>query len=238
MGSSPSGLQEFEMGDVIYREGDLGQELYIVRSGKVEIIRTMGDGDVLLDTIGENGFFGEMSLFGEPKRTTNARAVDDCQLLVINKRMLEAQFRQVPDWLVTMIKTIASRILTTGKGVKVQFDVSLEYSILNIINMLLADIGQPQDKGSGLPLDMVREEVVNILGVDEDNIDYWLKKLDFVNIVKIKGKQNMLLIPDEERFEKYVSYLYAKKMGGVMPPELDRQSISAFDRVVKLLRHK
>ena len=236
MDGSASNMLSFEAGDVIYREGDLGKDTYIIQSGRVEIFRTMGDGDVVLESLGANEFLGEMALFGNPRRMVNVRAAGPTQLLVINRRMLNAQFHNIPDWLVNMIKTIADRIMSTGKGVKAQFDVSLEYSALSIINLLAADIGESLQKGVSVPLDAVRGEVVSLLGVDENALDALLKKLTFVSIIKVKGGQNQLVVPDVDRLDKYLKYLVAKVKGGVMPQEINSDTQKGFERIDKLLK--
>ena len=234
MAAAASNVQSFSKGEMIFREGDLGNEMYIIRSGHVEVVRAMGDGEVVLEDMHENEFFGEMSLFGEPKRGAGVRATRPTELFVINRKLLEMQFRKIPDWLVTMIKTVAQRILSTGKGIKVQFPLGLQYSLLNIVQMLVEDIGQKEEKGMSLPLDTTRAEVVNILGADLDEIDFWLKKLDFTNLVKIKGSINRLMVPDAKRLEYYLIYLKAKKKGEV-PKDLDPNVVSSFERITKLL---
>ena len=60
MAAASSNVQSFSKGELIYREGDLGNEMYIIRTGHVEVVRAMGDGEVVLDEMHENEFFGEM----------------------------------------------------------------------------------------------------------------------------------------------------------------------------------
>ena len=80
MAAAPSNVKSFSKGAMVFREGDLGDEMYIIRSGHVEVVRSMGDGEVVLEDMHENEFFGEMSLFGEPKRGVGVRATRPTEL--------------------------------------------------------------------------------------------------------------------------------------------------------------
>ena len=111
-------VEKYEDGDYICKEGDVGHDMYIIKSGKVEVLKEMGDTEMRIATLGPKDFFGEMALFGANRRMAAVRAITYTEAIVVTKRMLETQYKKVPDWLVSMIKTIAKRIITTSKGVK------------------------------------------------------------------------------------------------------------------------
>lgn len=229
----------YKAGTVIFFEGDLGNEMYIIKSGGVEIIREMGDGELVLANLVENEFFGEMALFGDSKRTATVRAVDDSELLIVSKNMLDAQFKKIPEWLVTMIKTIAQRILKTGKGVKINFPVNIEYSLLKSLILLLSEYGMNEEKGRSINLTLARQEISNIIGISTDEVDDWLKKFNFVNLIKVIGSKNKIVIADEERLEKFLSYLLWKSPKRKATEEtIDKDLILSFDRIYKLLSRK
>lgn len=234
--ASQSNVQSFPQGTIIFYEGDLGEEMYIIKSGRVEIVREMGDSQLSLAELGQSEFFGEMSLFGEPKRAATARAIENTELLVITKQMLNAQFRRVPEWLVTMIKTIAQRILSTNRGVKANFPVSMEYSILRAIQLMEVEFGTPKEKGVELNLQLVREEICNVLGIEYVDIDGWLKKINFANLVKVLSSKNLLFVPDSDRLSKFIVYLdYKKNNSPELDSEFDSNAQHAMERIMKLL---
>ena len=226
----------YKAGSIIFFEGDYASEMFIVKSGKVELIRELGDGEIVLLTIGESEFFGEMALFGQEKRTATARAAEDTELVTINKPTLEAQFEKVPEWLVVMMKTIAQRILTTGKGIKIKFPVSVEYSIFKTLLLMLEEYGMNEEKGRSINLTLVREEISNILGLSTDQIDDWLKQFNFVNLIKVLSTKNKIIIFDEERLNKYLTYLIMQSpLRDTVSEPLDRETTLSFERLYKLL---
>ena len=66
---------DFSAGEIIFREGDLGTEMYIISEGKVEILNRLGEDDRVLAVLEKGDFFGEMSVLEDLPRAATARPV-------------------------------------------------------------------------------------------------------------------------------------------------------------------
>ncbi|MDQ3266957.1 MAG: DUF1003 domain-containing protein [Myxococcota bacterium] len=87
----------FASGDHIFRRGDPSGGLYLVTSGQVELSVTNSAGQrVVLETVGEKGFFGEVSLLDGEARSADAVAVEAVQTLRLEREALELLFAQHP----------------------------------------------------------------------------------------------------------------------------------------------
>ena len=85
-------VRSFKAGDVIFRQGDPAEELFIVKSGKVEIRL----GNRLLDTLPELSIFGEMALIDKSPRSATAVAATDATLVPVGEnRTLHYRDRQL-----------------------------------------------------------------------------------------------------------------------------------------------
>ena len=73
-------------GTVLFREGDRGQTMYVIRSGKVNISKRIGDSEITLAVLGPGEFFGEMALLEGLPRSAGATVVDLHQLAELNER--------------------------------------------------------------------------------------------------------------------------------------------------------
>lgn len=83
-----SGLAElhFEPGETIFEQGDMGDFLYIIVQGKVEVIRQNDDGTMhKLGELGNGEFFGEMAILNDNRRYATVRCLEPCSLLAIRK---------------------------------------------------------------------------------------------------------------------------------------------------------
>jgi len=75
----------FEDGELCYQQGDIGNVLYVIRSGGVQITREDSHGEILLATLGPGEFFGEMSLLSGGRRSSTVRAEGGCELEVVTR---------------------------------------------------------------------------------------------------------------------------------------------------------
>ena len=82
MAGAAGKLRDFKAGDVIFKQGDTGQELFIIKSGKVEI----RIGNHVLDTLSPGNIFGEMALIDSAPRNAAAVAITDATLIAVSQK--------------------------------------------------------------------------------------------------------------------------------------------------------
>jgi NADH dehydrogenase len=73
--------EHFEAGDEVFRQGDLGDRLYIIVKGAVEVVREDAQGETVLARLGPGEYFGEMALLQRTTRNATVRAVEATDLL-------------------------------------------------------------------------------------------------------------------------------------------------------------
>jgi CRP-like cAMP-binding protein len=69
-------------GEIIFDEGEEGQALYLVMSGRVTISRQVGAGRELVAELSSGSFFGDMALLDNSPRNAQTRALDNCEVAV------------------------------------------------------------------------------------------------------------------------------------------------------------
>jgi CRP-like cAMP-binding protein len=111
----------FPTGEVIFRRGDPGDALFILRQGAVELSAEDTTGQrVVLETAGPGDFFGELSLLDGEARSSDAIARSDVEAIRVDRADLRSLFRSHPDaaldFLVVMGRRLraSSRLLTSG----------------------------------------------------------------------------------------------------------------------------
>jgi CRP/FNR family cyclic AMP-dependent transcriptional regulator len=102
---------ELKQGSRLFETGDRGDELYIVRAGKVEIFIRNVAGEKIVLTVAEKGdLFGELSLLDSLPRTATAVALEDTELIVLNRDNLLFFFQKKPDAALDMIAAMGAMI--------------------------------------------------------------------------------------------------------------------------------
>jgi CRP/FNR family cyclic AMP-dependent transcriptional regulator len=102
--------RDFAAGTVLFVEGHLGSDMYIVLAGEIEIRRRVGDADRVLAVLPAGEFFGEMAILNHRPRTATAVARTASRLLVIDGTTFEAMLRARPEIALRMIRALASRL--------------------------------------------------------------------------------------------------------------------------------
>ena len=95
-----------EPGEIIFREFDMGAEMYVVLSGQVEL----RVGDTLVETVGPGEPFGEMALIDQAPRTATAVAKTGCKLAVIPEKRFLFMVQTTPHFALRLMKAMADRL--------------------------------------------------------------------------------------------------------------------------------
>jgi CRP-like cAMP-binding protein len=97
-------------GDMIFSQGDLGTEMYIILEGEVEIIKHINEESHVLSHLEKGDFFGEMALLEAVPRTADAVAKTDVKALVINGSRFDEMLRKNPEIAVRIIRKYSKRL--------------------------------------------------------------------------------------------------------------------------------
>jgi len=87
----------FEPGEVIFHQGEVGHEVYVIISGEVEVVREeAGGGETIIARLGPADFFGEMALIRTAPRLATVRAVTALEVLVMQRGAFLSLFTHLP----------------------------------------------------------------------------------------------------------------------------------------------
>ena len=102
---------EYLPGEIICREGEPGNELFVVMDGGVRIVKNHGEpGESLLTTYRAGGYFGEMAIFGGERRTATGKAEETSRVLSIDGRSLKELILQMPEISFEIFRELTQRV--------------------------------------------------------------------------------------------------------------------------------
>lgn len=103
--------EHFERGQVIFRQGEMGNEVYVIISGEVEVVGEQpGGGETVISRVGPGEFFGEIALIRNAPRMATVRALTDLDVLVMHRGAFLSLFTHLPALRQTFQQVIQQRI--------------------------------------------------------------------------------------------------------------------------------
>ena len=122
--------QVFQPRDLVFREGQRGDRLYMILAGTVRITKNIeGIGEEQLALLKEGAYFGEMALVDEAPRSADARAAVETRLAVMRKADLEelmfANRELASEILWNFVRTLSRRLRETNEKLRAAYQMSL-----------------------------------------------------------------------------------------------------------------
>ncbi len=142
--------EDFEPGTVLFEEGEPGDKMYVIQSGRVAISRLMGSENQILARLPAGEFFGEMSLLSGRPRSATAIILEPSRLLLIDGGTFESMVKSRTEIAVRLIKTMADRLEKSNQRVELLMLSDNTHRVVTALRQLSEDI--PQQIGNEGPV--------------------------------------------------------------------------------------
>ena len=107
-------------GEDIVRQGDVGDCMFVVQSGRVEVLQATKAGEQQLAFLETGDFFGEMAVFEKEKRSATVRASGEARVLKVDKKTLLRRIKEDPLLAVNLLQTMSHRIRDLNAGLAIR----------------------------------------------------------------------------------------------------------------------
>jgi len=98
-------LKKLAQGEILFKEGDLSQSMYIVKTGRLTVFQGEGR-EIVLAEVGPDEVVGEMAYFDRKPRSASVKAKVSSEVLELPYKALESQFDALPNWIQALVKAI------------------------------------------------------------------------------------------------------------------------------------
>jgi CRP-like cAMP-binding protein len=107
----------YQDGEFITRQGDVGQVMYVIQQGKVEVLMEKEGRETLLRVAEEGEFLGEMAIFDHDVRSASLRAKGEVKVLTIDKKNFLKRIHVDPSLAFRIVQTMSQRVRELGDEV-------------------------------------------------------------------------------------------------------------------------
>lgn len=102
--------RDFENGELIVRQGEVGDTMFVIQEGQVEVLSETGGEQIRLRIAQEGELMGEMAIFERITRSATLRAMGRVRVLTIDKKNLLRRVHEDPSLAFRIVRTMSSRI--------------------------------------------------------------------------------------------------------------------------------
>jgi CRP/FNR family transcriptional regulator, cyclic AMP receptor protein len=167
----------FKPGQIIFCEYEPGNELYLIKEGKVKVSKVVDDREKTLDEFGPGDVFGEMAILEEAPRTATAVAVEETQAMAFNKENFEHLIKGNPAIALKLLTTFARRIADAKRRLQTMGLKSEEDKVIDTLLMLAEQAGANLETTEPVDIDTTDEDIANWCSVPVDSAKRILRSL-------------------------------------------------------------
>ena len=108
----------YEAGQVLFRQGDMGESAYVILEGEAEVLVDSDAGPVTVAVLGRNAFVGEIAILCDVPRTATVQARQRLVTLRIKKELFLRLITEFPQMAVAMLRELAHRLEMTNQKLR------------------------------------------------------------------------------------------------------------------------
>ena len=191
--------KSFKENDVLCREGEKSDKLFLIREGRVKICKITKEGkEQIVYVLSKGDFFGENNLFTSDNISNfSAYAITDAKVCILKKENLEGILLKNPEISLKIIQEMANRINSAENLAQTLATRDVEVRLATVLIEFMNKYGQKNEEGIYIKLPLNREQMANYCGITRETVSRRLSKFDKMGIIKLKGNKG-LIIKDEE----------------------------------------
>jgi CRP/FNR family cyclic AMP-dependent transcriptional regulator len=188
-------------GEVLFREGDSGDKLFIVTEGKVKLGKSSSDGrENLLAILGPGQMFGELSLFDPGPRSATVTAVTDCVMQGLSHDELLEWLTGRPAVARGLLAQLGSRLRKANDVVADLVFSDVPGRVAKALLDLASRFGRTADDGIHVHHDLTQEELAQLVGASRETVNKALA--DFASRGWLRLEPRSVVIMEIDRLQR------------------------------------
>ena len=183
----------------MFRQGEPGGSLYVIRAGKVRVLKETNGRTRMVTILGPGEFFGEMAVVTGKPRSATVEVVEDAELLKVPAGKLEEMIAGSGEVAIRLIRHLAERLDNANRFI----DLLLEDDVTARVILAIRDMLQSTE-GVAAP-DITASELALQLGIDDVAVGQALRRLTRVGVLEVGG--GLVLLKDARRLEEFLEFV-------------------------------
>lgn len=179
----------FPCGHTVFAEGEPGDQLFIIISGKVKIGRRSPDGrENLLTIMGPTDILGELSLLDPGPRTSSATTITDVRAVSMERHVLRAWIADRPEFTEQLLRVLARRLRRTKSNLADLLFTDVSGRVAKQLLQLAQRFGTREGDVVRVTHDLTQEEIAQLVGASRETVNRALNDFAHRGWIRLEGR--------------------------------------------------
>jgi len=170
-------MRSFEKDQIVFCEGEPGDELFVIQKGSVKIIKVTDDNEILLAVLKAGDIFGEMALLESKPRAAGAVAYENCQLMAVNRENFQQMIKAQPQLIARLTTLLSERIWMVYRQLA---NTQITEPLGKLYDMLQIQLDKKKidiSSATNYSFDFGLKELINMVGLTQGEASLVGKKM-------------------------------------------------------------
>jgi len=187
---------------VVFFENEEGDSLFMILEGRIKVTILGDDGrEIILTMLGEGDLFGEMALLDNEPRSATAIAVEESELLLLQRNDFQSVIQEHPGISAALIKVLSNRLRRANHQISTLALLDVYGRVARVILDMAREEGRRLKDGRIAFRRATHQEIANRIGTTRETVTRMLKDLERQALVKIEGREIVLQPGFEKAFD-------------------------------------
>jgi CRP-like cAMP-binding protein len=197
--------RECAPGTVLFREGEAGDRMYVIKKGRVRLSKNVHDSEVVVEDLGPGEFCGEIALINDQARPVTATALTKATVIQIDASQFENMLKSESEIAIRMLKKISQRLT------RAQFRISnmaLRTTKARVLHQLRAEVYNSKgfaEHGINHAVS-IPDNLPDVLSIEFGEIKTILSEFVRDELITVERNGSFRIL-DEGAVDRYLRYL-------------------------------
>ena len=219
MSGVTSGIKSLKKDDILFREGDPSDAMYVIKKGQIAITKAKGAQEIILAELNPGAMLGEMAFFDNKPRSAGAKAMGDAEVICLPFNALYAQFKNFPEWLKAMVKTVNTNLRSANQRIKnLEKAVGDESQLFpphtitrlcGLISLIGFKAGEETEDGLVIPSGLLRNYTIQVFQQPTHKMQKLMEilcELELMTLEDLGEGRQKITLKDHKKFTQFVDW--------------------------------
>lgn len=236
--------KKLEKDHYLFREGDTSDAMFVVKTGKLAVVKSKMNSEIILAEIGPGSMVGEMAFFDSKPRSASVKALRESEVIILPFKGLHAQFAQFPEWAKAIMRTVNEHLRNANQRIKQLEVLSTDENdmfpphtvnkLISILNLVGHKYGKMGEEGLDVPATRLRNYTIQIFQEPTHKMQKLMNALAQLQLMKVEdqgeGKQKIVIFKPEILYqfvEWYNDWLFKSEKDRITVKEEELKIVKA-----------